>query len=339
MPATSCIGELSGPPTSGFSNETIITDAVLDRRQRRADQSKDWSFRVKPTGYQVFLESDFEQQIQVLRVLDAETDVPVPPMLWVEDDPAVLGAPFFVMRKVPGRPASDQPPYNESGWLAEATPADREAMWRSAVEALVTVHRVPLEKVAFLAKPELGPTGFDQIFEYWRRSFEWAARRRVRTRSPRRRWSGWSATCRPSGRRRCRGATPASATSCSTTTGPRPSSTGRCSPSAGTRWTSPGGCSSTRFHSFGVPRLEGLGSRADTIAIWEEGTGERADALEWYEVFAGFRFAIVLMRIGQMYVSFGVPRDDLNDMERNNPVTHLLARMLDLEPPGPLPWS
>lgn len=39
------------------------------------------------------------------------------------------------------------------------------------------------------------------------------------------------------------------------------------------------------------------------------------------------------MRLAQMFQVWELPVAP--DMETNNPVTHLLAAMLDLEPPGP----
>ena len=40
---------------------------------------------------------------------------------------------------------------------------------------------------------------------------------------------------------------------------------------------------------YGYPRLAGLGSREETIRLWSELTGLRADNLEWYEIVAALR--------------------------------------------------
>ena len=47
---------------------------------------------------------------------------------------------------------------------------------------------------------------------------------------------------------------------------------------------------------YGYPRLPGLGGRAETIERWHELTGLRADNLEWYEIIAALRLAIVRFR-------------------------------------------
>jgi hypothetical protein len=43
----------------------------------------------------------------LMRILDAGTDIPVPPVLWYEPDPGYLGAPFLVMRRIEGRVPTD----------------------------------------------------------------------------------------------------------------------------------------------------------------------------------------------------------------------------------------
>jgi aminoglycoside phosphotransferase (APT) family kinase protein len=314
---------LSVPSGAGFSNETLVVDVAGERLV----------VRLQPTGFQLFLESDFELQYRLLSALGTSTPVPVPPVLWYEPDPGVLGAPFFVMLHVEGRAVTDSPPYNESGWLVETPAASRELIWRNAVDALVAVHSVPTPVVSFLAKPALGATGLDQALTYWERSFEWAARGRPQpvaeaawewlvANPPRQRGTALSWGDARMGNMLFRG----------------------CEVAAVLDWEmlSLGGpvmdlgwwLFLDDYHSFGVPRLPGLGSRADTIALWEAGTGRRAVDLDWYEIFAGFRFAIVMMRMAQMFQSWGVARPGLEDMETNNPVVHVLARKLDIPPPG-----
>ena len=324
-PGVSVTG-LSVPSGAGFSNETLIVDAAGERLV----------VRLQPTGFQLFLDADFELQYRLLTTLGASTSVPVPPVLWYEPDPGVLGAPFFVMRHVEGRAVTDSPPYNESGWLYETPPAERERIWRHAVDALIAVHSVPASLVSFLDKPSLGATGFDQALAYWERSFEWAARGKpqpvaeaawdwLTANLPAERDTALSWGDARMGNMLFRG----------------------CEVAAVLDWEmlSLGGpvmdlgwwLFLDDFHAFGVPRLPGLGTRADTIALWEAGTGRRAVDLEWYEIFAGFRFAIVMIRMAQMFQSWGVLPPGRDDMETNNAVLHVLARKLDVPPPGPLP--
>jgi aminoglycoside phosphotransferase (APT) family kinase protein len=91
-----------------------------------------------------------------------------------------------------------------------------------------------------------------------------------------------------------------------------------------------------RHHSegIGVPRLPGFPSREATVARYQELTGTQVDAgrLDFYEIFAGFRFAVIMIRLAQLMMHFEIlPME--SDYETNNLVTKLLASMLDLPPP------
>jgi aminoglycoside phosphotransferase (APT) family kinase protein len=44
---------------------------------------------------------------------------------------------------------------------------------------------------------------------------------------------------------------------------------------------------------YGLPRLEGLGTRQETIDLWQELTGLRAEDLLWHEVFAGLKTGLL----------------------------------------------
>jgi aminoglycoside phosphotransferase (APT) family kinase protein len=48
--------------------------------------------------------------------------------------------------------------------------------------------------------------------------------------------------------------------------------------------------------SMGLPRLDGLGNRQDTVDLWRDLTGRQATDLEWYEVFAGYKLTVIIAR-------------------------------------------
>src|SRR6266550_2725998 len=54
----------------------------------------------------------------------------------------------------------------------------------------------------------------------------------------------------------------------------------------------------------GMPRLDGFPTRGQMVARYEELTGWQPHDLEFYEVFAGLRFAVVMMRIAALVVEF-----------------------------------
>jgi len=84
-----------------------------------------------------------------------------------------------------------------------------------------------------------------------------------------------------------------------------------------------------RHHSEGhdVPRLEGFPSHDATVARWQELTGRLADQLSFYTVWAGFRFAVVMMRVIAMCIEFELMAPDTN-YGVDNIVTRLLAHDL-----------
>ena len=69
---------------------------------------------------------------------------------------------------------------------------------------------------------------------------------------------------------------------------------------------------------------------------YEQLTGWPPHDIEFYEVFAGLRFAVVMMRIAALVVEFELLPSE-TDMDRNNIVTRLLASKLGLPAPGPEP--
>jgi aminoglycoside phosphotransferase (APT) family kinase protein len=327
------LGELQMPGGTGFSNETLIFDAswTADGQQR----SQGLVLRVEPTTYRVFLEADFENQFRVIRALGESGGVKVAPMIGFEPDPAVLGAPFFIMGKVLGVAPADAPPYNQEGFLVEMTPEQRERLWLSAVDQLAAIHRVDYRQLGFefLSKPARGATGLEQQVAYYDEAFAWAADGKPQPVAEQA-WS-WLQAHVPADR-------PTELSWGDSRIGNMLFHDGECRAVLDWEMVSLGGREMDlgwwlfldRFHTdgYGLARLPGMGSRDDTILEWQSRTGLKAADLEFYEVFAGFRFAVVMIRLAQMAEEWGLPVPP--DMETNNPVTHVLAHLLDIAPPG-----
>ena len=47
----------------------------------------------------------------------------------------------------------------------------------------------------------------------------------------------------------------------------------------------------------GIPVLDGMGSRAETIALWSEVSGKSAADIDWYEIFAVFKMECLGVRM------------------------------------------
>jgi len=125
------ITSMAPPAATGFSNDTLLFDLewTEDGRARRAGMV----VRIEPRGFTVFPAYDVGQQFHIMQRLGEATDVPVPPMFWLEDRTDVLGARFFVMGRVEGRVPPDNPPYTMDGWLKEASPEIQEKYKRGPV--------------------------------------------------------------------------------------------------------------------------------------------------------------------------------------------------------------
>lgn len=336
------LSKITAPLATGSSNETLLFDAWWTEDGDRQQHS--FVVRVKPSGFQLFLESDFQLQYHLLRTLDTETGVKVPSMRWYEDDASILGSPFFVMDRVTGVAPGDTPRYDRVGFLVDASPRQREQLWRSAMVAFASVHEVPVGKVQFLNKPELGPTGLEQHVAYWDSAYEWATRGRPHPVTDEA-WA-WCKTNLPTDR------------------------------PTGLSW-GDARIGNMLFHDFdvqavldwemaslagpltdlgwwlffddtyavlqgarGIPRLPGMGGRQEVIDTWQELTGLPVKDLDWYEVFAGVRYAAVMMRLVQLMESYGLLVPGQHDVETNNPVVHALAQILEVAPPGPVPaWA
>lgn len=324
------VGEISTPSLTGFSSETLIFDATWDGR------TEGFVARVAPTGYQIFYEPEFETQFHVMRAL-AHTDVKVPKVHWYEADASLLNAPFFVMSKVEGRAASDNPPYTMEGWLLEAPPTEQAAVWWAGVEAMASVHKQDWRTLGLdmLDKPERGKAGLDQQLAYYRDYLTWAARGKPQPISE----AGlqWLEANRPDDEDRvglCWG---------DARLGNIMFANGECTAVVDWEMVTLGNPVQDlswflfldRHHSEGLntPRLPGFPSREETVARYEQLTGLATEHLDYYEVFAAFRFAVIMIRVAQMIVEYGF-MDAESDLETNNTPTQLLAKMLGLPPPG-----
>ena len=168
------VSPLSGPPSTGFSNETIVFDATWT--EGGAEHEHGFVVRVRPSDHTVFPADRFEDQYRVLAEL-APLGLKVPTVRWYEQDESVLDAPFMVMDRVGGTAPKDVPPYTDEGFLFDAAPRDQERLWWSGLDALASIDNVDLGAidVSFLRPGEHGGGTLAQRLEYWERYLAWAA--------------------------------------------------------------------------------------------------------------------------------------------------------------------
>ena len=126
-------------PEAGASSETRLFEA--EWREAGEPRRLEAVLRSTPEGPGVFPEYDLATQFRLLETLHSASRVPVPEALWLEEDPAVLGAPFFLMRRVAGEaPVEGASSYHSTGFYRDATPRARREMWSDLVGALAELH-------------------------------------------------------------------------------------------------------------------------------------------------------------------------------------------------------
>ncbi len=98
--------------------------------------------------------SSLSEQFRVIKALEA-TPAPTPKAYWYEQDPALLGGPFFVMEKVEGEVPN---PWSRAGKQFYAEAARREKLPRSFVDALASLHNLDWQAAGldFIGVPSAG---------------------------------------------------------------------------------------------------------------------------------------------------------------------------------------
>jgi aminoglycoside phosphotransferase (APT) family kinase protein len=323
------VSGLRTPSGSGYSSETLLFEAgwTEDGVQRRDALVA----RVAPTAYRLFPDPRFEDQCRVLQILDRDTDVPLPSVRWIEAGTEPLGAPFVVMDQVAGLVPADVPPYHQDGWVVEASPADRARLWWSALDVLARIHRLDVDALGlrFVDRPEYGRTGIDQQLGYYERFLDWAgagelpdARRALawlRARQP----DEVGPPCLLWGDSRIgnvifRDFEPRAVLDWEMAT--------LGQPEVDLAWF----LYFDRHHSEGsaTARLPGFPSPDETVAQYERLLGRPMRDLDYYEVFAALRFAVIMARLGVLFIEFGLLPAD-SDFSATNTAAMLLRVILE----------
>lgn len=298
------ISDLDYPRGAGRSHETILFD--LSWTEDGARRAQGLVLRVKPSANEIYPDDLFEEQYRIMRVLHERRIVPVAETLWLEEDPAVLGAPFFIMKKLTGRVAVSYPSYAQTGWVAEATPAQRRRLWEGGVRALAAIQKLPVDAVPFLAGPAHAPSGLEQEWDKFDRFVEWI--------SADRRWPVLDAA-RAVLRERWPANRPAGIVWGDARLG-NMMFDDNFDVLAVMDWeqASLGGAlndlawwvHSAEQHAANGD-LTGMGSSEETVALWREVTGISTDDLDWYLDFTVFKMSCLSVSTSRVW---GVPEPD-----------------------------
>jgi aminoglycoside phosphotransferase (APT) family kinase protein len=333
--AAPAISDLSIPEGSGMSSETLLFTATW-RTTPPSGRSQRYVARIRPemSDYPVFPDYDLALQHRCLQLVAANSSVPVPHAPYLELDESVIGAPFFLMHRVDGVVPADVPPYPFAGWLFEATAEQQATLQRNAVNVLAQLHAIDVSgpNADFLRRPQHGKTPLDQHLGYQRWYYDWA-REGVDYEIIERAFA-WLDEHRPTNER--------------TVLNWGDSRIGNMmfrdfEPVAVLDWEmaalgAPGVDISWMvfmhrfFHDmatrYGMVGLPNLLRRDDVARQYEELSGHAATDLEYYEMFAALRFAIISVRTSLRAIAYG---DMARPEDPEDLVMHraLLAAMLD----------
>jgi aminoglycoside phosphotransferase (APT) family kinase protein len=326
------ITQWEAPEGAGHSNETILVEALTATKEPLS-----LVVRVEANLPAVFQRYDLGLQCTCMNRIAAHSAVPVPRVRWLEPATLVFGRPFYVMDRIDGLVPTDRLPYTLSGWLFEATVEQQRALFDSSIDVLAALHAIDWRKAGLdvLARPEHGPAGIGQQLGWWMSFAKWVCAGR-----PQATIDGASSWLRDHV--------------------PEPSGPivlnwgdARFSnvmyrdfrPVAVLDWEmamlGPAEVDVAYFLFFqkffsqglGVPDLAGFPSRDDAIAAYERRAGRKLDDLLFYEVFAAWRNATVMLRIADLYESRGLLSPD-SGAGQNNIATRMLADMIGLPSPG-----
>ncbi len=317
-------------PGNGMSSETVL---FAVRSGRELDH---YAARLAPLPelYPVFPQYDLELQRRCMDLVRAHTDVPAPEVVWSVADPKWLGTPFLVMRRIDGESPPDIPPYVFGGWMMDATPEERAQLQNSSVSVIARLHEITpaSHDLAFLTQPEHGTSALDQQLGYQRWYYEWA--RDGVTYPLIEATLAWLDANRPDegptvlnwgdariGNMLYRDFEPVAVLDWEmATVGPA---------EIDIAWM-------VFLHSFfndlaqkfELPGIPDFMQRDDVARTYEQMTGRAVGPLEWFEVFAALRFAVVSIRTSTRGIAYGTMEkpDDPDDLVM---FRSLLEQMLD----------
>ncbi len=309
------ISEFIAPETNGMSSETILFEAHWPN-EHGDEVSQRFVLRLPPDpeSEPVFPVYDMPRQYNAMRLVAARTNVAIPPTVWLEADPAPLGAPFFVMERIDGAVPPDLMPYPfGDNWFYNADPSDQALLQQSSIETLAKIHTIPASDpdAAFLVIDAPGDTALERHVNDQRAFYEWVASDGVRSPLIERAFQ-WLDDNWPDdegeivvswgdariGNIMYRDFVPVAVLDWEMAGhGPREIDLG---------WF----IFLHRFfqdlaEQFGMPGMPDFMRTADVVASYEAASGYTPHNLEWFMLYAALRHAIVMFRITRRQILFG----------------------------------
>ncbi len=163
------------PAATGMSNVTLLFTVEWDE-DNEVRKNKRFVARLQPkTTNPLFPAYDLEFQYQIMERLDKQSTIPVPRLIGLEKDDSVLGVPFYIMEYQPGRIPTDIPPYHMDGWLKhDADATQRKALWNAATDVLAELHTIDYKKLGLNNLLSPTQTPLEKQLSYWKIYHDWA---------------------------------------------------------------------------------------------------------------------------------------------------------------------
>lgn len=289
------------PEGTGMSNITVLFDASWQENGQQ--QSQSMVARLQAQGDKLAFPSyDLPMQFAVMTLLATVPGIAVPGLVAQEPTGAVLGMPFYIMKKTDGLIPPDIPPYHIDGWIVASTPTERKNLWWSGVDMMAKLHGLSLheEPLQSFSKEQDFPRGLTEQLQYWQYYMGWGLegaqnlhcetalewlKRHQPVNEP-------QALCWGDSRmanvifHEDKSGVAALLDWEMLAVG---------NPLQDIAWW----IFMDELFSLGLgcPRLEGFPSREDTARYWAQKTGISAAALHYYLVFAGLRISLILARM------------------------------------------
>lgn len=306
----------------GFSNITLMGEIQQD-----GQSPQPVVLRLQAAEAAVFPDTDLARQYRVMAALQGSA-VPVPALLGYESDQDLLGCPFYLMERVAGRVPNENPQYHLSGWFHDLAPEQQAVCWMTGIDTLGAVARVDWrERGLDLLAPPDGISPLQAQLDYYRDALAWAEAL-GRPYPHLREGLGWLETHQPQDEPVALSWGDAKLGNC-VFEGTRLAAAldweqaRLANPVDDLAWWLM--VDESLSSGYGAPRLAGLPSREASIARWEAAAGCPARDLDYYEVFAAWRMAYVLARLGTLFTARGWVSPDAQ-MDIHNGGATLLAR-------------
>lgn len=326
------VGECARPK-GGWSAETLIVPVRLRRGEREVEER--YVLRREMPEPSVYpsqapsLDVEVEIQWRTMQALARAGGVPLAPLVGYERDPAVLGAPFFVMGFVAGQVPREHPIYTREGFFVDLAPEERRRMLEDGLRVLARIHAIDWQQAGFgWLVPPGGVPGTAAQLALW----EHFARRELAGRHHPVFEEGlaWLQRGVPKDARlgvSWGDARPGnmiwSDARCACVTDFENVAIGPPELDLGwwlmfDRWS---------HESFGAPRLPGEPGRDEQRAFYARCAGREVGDTHWYEVFAALRYTAIVVRVMNRSVARGeLPPDQRIWIE--NPAATCLAQLL-----------